>query len=284
MNNTVDQGSPRTPFPTAVFSGDFNTGKSLLINALLRQNLLLISREESMTPPVLVAGKSGGEVLYGARLREEQEIVAQSREQFLSSRKVNGIPCESDALGILTPEMPFRHFVFVDTPGASTQESRPAIPAAAAALDNALFVLVTTLEYWPARHTMSLIREYQMRFPGRFLVVANMTDHVNPNEIRRVRDKGRQRMERNGIAPAPPFFTLSARLELARRNGDDEYRRRIKTEVRELCDAGFDAFRVALYEFEAKASLSAADYDLETLLNSPLAEAVIMNQKGQKVC
>lgn len=284
MNNIIPQDSQGTPLPAAVFSGDFNAGKSLLINALLHQNSLFISREESMTPPVLVAKSDDADVIYGARPRGEREAVPLSREQFLSSRKVGGVPCESDALCVLAPEMPFRHFVLVDTPGASSQENRPAIPAAAPALDNALFVLVTTLEYWPARHTMSLIREYQMRFPGRFIVVANMADHINTNEIRRVRDKGRQRMERNGIAPAPPFFTLSARLELARRTGDDEYRRRIKADVRELCDAGFDAFRVALYEFEAKVASHAVDYDLETLLNSPLAEAVIMNQKGQKVC
>ena len=52
--------------------------------------------------------------------------------------------------------------------------------------------------------------------------------------------------------------------------------------MRELCDAGFDAFRVALYEFEARVSRGAENYDLDTLLNGALAAAVTTNQKGQK--
>ena len=45
----------------------------------------------------------------------------------------------------------------------------------------------------------------------------------------------------NAMELPPRRSSLSARLKLARRMSD-EYRRRIKTEVRELCDAGFDAF------------------------------------------
>lgn len=284
MNMTTFQESQGLALPAALFVGDFNTGKTLLINALLRKNLLFISREESLTPPVFVARGESDEVVYGARPGNGDSPVPRSHEQFLSSRQMDGVPCDSDALGILAPDMPFRHFILVDTPGASTEENKPAIPGVNAALNNALFVLTTTLEYWPARHTISLIKEYQVRFPGRFVVVANMADQVNANEIRRVRDRARHRMERNGIYPAPPFFALSARLELARNSGEDEYRRRIKHEVRELCDAGFDAFRVALYEFEAKVSRGSENYDLEALLNSTLAAAVTTNQKGQKVC
>ena len=282
MNMSLFLESQMLAPPAAVFVGDFNTGKTLLINALLRQNLLFISREESLTPPVFVARSDDAEMMYGARPGAGMTPVQQSHEQFLSSRQMNGLPCESDALAVLAPDMPFRHFILVDTPGASTEENKPAIPPVAPALNNAIFVLTTTLEYWPARHTISLIKEYQVRFPGRFLVVANMADQVNANELRRVRDRARQRMERNGIHPAPPFFALSARLELARNAGDDEYRRRIKHEVRELCDAGFDAFRVALYEFEARVSRGSENYDLDAILNGALAAAVTTNQKGQK--
>ena len=281
MFNQVD--SQQASVPAAVFVGDFNTGKSFLINALVRQNVLFISREESLAPPVFLARGAGADPVYAAFPAGAGPGV-KSHEQFLGTRKIGGQPCDSRGLAALTPDFPFRHFVLVDTPGASSEENRTAIFAAVPATQNALFVVTTTLEYWPARHTLSLIKEYQVRFPGRFVVVANMADQMNADEIRRVRDKARHRMESHGIAPAPPFFPVSARLEAARRHPDDEYRRRVKPEVRELCDAGFDAFRVALYEFEARTSGEGAVHDLETLLNSPLAAEVMTNQKGQNPC
>ena len=256
----------------------------MLINALLHREALFMSREESRTPPVLMAKSQTPEIQYGARMENSGETMVLSRDDFLNARKTNSVPCDSEALAVLLPDMPFRHFVFVDTPGASSLENRPAIPGAATAFDQSLFVLATTLEYWPARHTISLIKEYHARFPGRFVVAANMAEQFNAKEIRRVCDRARLRLERNGITPAPPVFALSARLELARRFGEDEYRNRIKPDVRELCDCGFDAFRVMLYEFEARATIASTAYDLDNVLGSPLADAVIMNQKGLKVC
>lgn len=284
MNTSMQQDVQESPLSAAVFMGDFNTGKSLIINALLRQDILFISREESRTPPVFIARGDVSEALYGARPKEGQDPESKSHEQFLSIRHLKNEPCDSDALGVLLPNMPFRHFTFVDTPGASTDDNKPAILNAAQALDNTIFVLTTTLEYWPARHTMALIKEYHAHYPGRFIVVANMADQMNANDIRRVRDRAGARLERNGITPAPPFFPVSARLELARRRPGDEYRRRIKPEVRELCDAGFDAFRVALYEFEATVSAGSAGYDLDSLLTSTLTTAVTINEKGQDSC
>ncbi len=284
MNTNMQQEFQGPPLPAAVFVGDFNTGKSLVINALLRNSVLFISREESRTPPVFVSRGGVPETVYASRSEETQTTESKSHEQFLNTRHLQGQPCDSDALGIQTPDMPFRHLVFVDTPGASTDENRPAILRPAPALVNTLFVITTTLEYWPARHTMALIKEHHLHFPGRFVVVANMADQMNANEIRRVRDRARHRLERNGINPAPPFFPVSARLELARRAPGDEYRRRVKSEVRELCDAGFDAFRVTLYEFEANISSSGAGYDLNDLLTSTLAAAVTINEKGQNPC
>ncbi len=284
MDTTMQQGLQESPLCAAVFMGDFNTGKSLLINALVRHDILFISRDESRTPPVFIARGDGGDPVFGARQKGESAPELKSHEQFLSTRHIKGAPCDSDALGALVPDMSFRRLVFVDTPGASTDDNRPAILKPAPALDNTLFVLTTTLEYWPARHTMALIKEYHAHFPGRFVIAANMTDQMNASEIRRVRDRARQRLERHGVTPAPPLFPLSARLEMARRMPGDEYRRRIKTEVRELCDAGFDAFRVALYEFEANASPNHAEYSLDTLLTSTLATAVTTSEKGQDAC
>ena len=89
--------------PAAVFVGDFNTGKTQLINALLRRNLLFISREESLTPPVFVARSDDFELAFGARPGAGLPPVLQSHEQFLSSRQMNGLPCENDALAVLSP-------------------------------------------------------------------------------------------------------------------------------------------------------------------------------------
>ena len=278
--NTVSQEQTQDSTPAAVFIGDFNTGKSYVINALLRQPLLFTSREESLAPPVVVCRGDGNEPIYAGRSTEDHLPVTKSHAQLLGTRQVDGQPCDSDVLAVLAPGMPFRQFVLVDTPGASSEKNKSAILAAVPALERALFVLTTTIEYWPARHTMALIHEYHLRFPGRFIVVANMADQANVEEIRRIREKARHRMESNGISQAPPFFVLSARLELARQTPGDEYRRRVRPEVRELCDAGFDAFRVALYEFEARVSTVSVKHDAVSLLQSPLAGAVITNQKG----
>jgi hypothetical protein len=278
---TLNHDSQQVPLPAAVFVGDFNTGKSLLINALIRNNLLFTSREESLVPPVFISRGIGTEPICAGRPPGEQSPIPKSHVQFLGIRQLDEQPCECEALAAMIPDFPFRHFVLVDTPGASSEKNKSDIFPVYKALENTLFIVTTTLDYWPARHTMALIKEYHFRFPGRFVVVANMADQENADEIRRVRDKARRRMENNGIRPAPPFFALSARLELTRRGPEDEYRNRIKKEVRELCDAGFDAFRVLLYEFEASVARHIPDYDIEALFSSTLAAAVVADQKGQ---
>ena len=131
MNTTMQQDLQECPLCAAVFMGDFNTGKSLLINALVRRDILFISRDESRTPPVLVAKGDTTEPVYGSRPAEGLSPGVKSHEEFLSTRHLNGMSCDSDALGALLPGMPFRHLVLVDTPGASTDDNRPAILKAA---------------------------------------------------------------------------------------------------------------------------------------------------------
>lgn len=269
--------------PAAIFLGDFNTGKSLLINALVRRPLLFIGRQESLVPPVLISRAGGKESSYCARSMIDGELVSKSHAQFLTLRQINGKPCEYDLLAALIPDMPFIKLLVVDTPGASSEVNKPAIFPDVDSLRNTLFIITTTLEYWPARHTMALISEYHARFPGHFVVAANMADLVNANEIRRVCEKAGRRMEKYGIHPAPPFFALSARLECARQGFDNEYRTRVKRDVRELCDAAFDAFRLALYEFEARAAQVENPYRIDALMTGMFAGSLTNNEKGRSV-
>ncbi len=262
----------------AVFVGDFNVGKSLLINALLRANLLYTGREESRTLPTFVVRGDGDRILHAAFTPKEPEPILKTHEQFLSLRWDGRGERDYDAAAALAPEMPFRKLMLVDLPGGSSELRACAALPSMRALPNVLFVVATSVEYWPARHTMELIAAHHELFAGRFVVAANMADLLNPDEIRRIRDKAARRMEAFGITPAPPFFTLSARLECARRIPNDEYRRRIKPEVRDLCDAGFDALRVALYEFEALCDETPAAQNAAHVFNHPAARALMAEQ------
>ena len=121
---------------------------------------------------------------------------------------------------------------------------------------------------------------HQEIFGDRLYVVANKADHLNASDVERIQDKAVQRLEDYGITPAPRFFTVSARLEAARRAPRDEYRQRTKRRVRELCDAGFDALRVALYEFEAAHCAPEGAATFEDWVRSPLATSFIATQEG----
>lgn len=57
----------------------------------------------------------------------------------------------------------------------------------------------------------------------------------------------------------------------------------MKREVRDRCDAGFDALRVALYEFEARHAVCAAEIDFHTLFASPLAASLTELPQGAAV-
>lgn len=269
--------------PVAILVGDYNVGKSHLLNALLGDNVLFVSREESRIPPILITRAHMPEPQYAAWKIEHSEVETKSYPQFLGIRQIGDLPCPYDALAVLLPDTPFSRLWFVDTPGGSTETHETALWPAAPPQTHSLFVLAVNIEYWPARHTMQLIAEHQERFAGHFIVVANMADQLNPDEIRRVRDKATRRMEMAGILHTPPFFAVSARLETGRRNPGDEYRKRIKRDVRELCDAGFDALRVALYEFEARNSGRAAATSFETMFRSEVA-GILMSQIKEAVC
>jgi hypothetical protein len=127
---------------------------------------------------------------------------------------------------------------------------------------------------------MDFIAYHRQVFGENLVVVANMADHLNANEIRRISDRAPHRMELYGISPAPRFYALSARLELARGVRMNEYRNRTKRDVRDLCDAGFDALRVALYEFEAAHSGATVCPSFDSLLSAPLAASFVQKQEG----
>ena len=58
MTEELAGADPLVHAPSAFFMGDFNVGKSMLINALLRRDTLYSSNEESRALPTFI-GRSG---------------------------------------------------------------------------------------------------------------------------------------------------------------------------------------------------------------------------------
>ncbi len=268
-------GEGRAPhFPAAVFMGDFNVGKSSLINALLRRETLPATREESRALPTFVARSILREPRYAA-LRRNGDLDAKAHEEFVEIRKDSEHGAAYSSLGAALPGAPFARLVLVDTAGASSDWIQSIRLPRIDGQEQTLFVAVADIEYWSAKHTLEFIAHHHELYGGALVVVANKADHLNAVEIRRIREKAAGRMERFGMSPPPRFFALSARLESARGLPHSEYRRRIKPEVRELCDMDFDAFRVALYEFEARHSEESSCHSFRQLLQSAAPSAFV---------
>jgi GTP-binding protein EngB required for normal cell division len=275
MTETTVPYGPPIQAPCAIFSGDFNTGKSSLINALLRREALPVAREESLSLPTLVGRASGKEAAFAAWSTANSGVDRKTHEEFLSIRRQANNAAGYEALAARFPHVPFNHLLLIDTAGIAGETRETLEVEGLEHRDHALFVVVTDIEYWSAKHTMEFIAFHQDIFGSDLLVVANKADHLNANEVRRISDKATGRMESFGIRPAPRFYTLSARLELARSEPFSEYRQRTKREVREQCDAGFDALRVALYEFEASRAHRDGLSEFSDLFSAPLAASFI---------
>lgn len=265
------------PAPFAFFVGDFNTGKSTLINALLREAVLRTDRQESKALPTLVWRGGSSAPSFGA-LAQDNTFHRKSISQFHGLRQDESNAHGYSAAAVQAPACPFARLVLVDTAGTSSDSGLARAPEFEAPR-NALMVVVTDIEYWSSKHNLDLIANYQESFGGSLIVVANKADHLNMPEIDRVHRNAAHRMEEYGIHPAPRFFTLSARLEALRTDREDEYRKRTKPAVRAHCDASFDALRVALFEFEAACTPEAAREE-EAMLTSPLARAAAGASRG----
>ena len=259
--------------PMAFFVGDFNTGKSTIINALLREPVLRVERHESHALPTLVYRGGQAAAQFGALPPDYKHLHRKSLSQFQAIRDDETNTVGYRALAAQTPSCPFSRLTLVDTAGASSDRDGSA-PPEFGAVRHGLMVVVTDIEYWSSKHNLDLIASYRDAFGDALVVVANKTDHLNMSEIDRVCKKAAQRMEEYGITPAPRFFALSGRLEALRGDRADEYRRRTKPSVRAHCDAAFDAFRLALFEFES-ACLGAAAVEELDLFKAPLAQSVI---------
>lgn len=258
--------------------GDFNVGKSSLINALVRREALVTSRRETRAVTTYVSRGTSDEPFYGGWPGPGDGIDTLGHEEYLATRlDVN--PKTYRVLSARLPELPFSRLALVDTIGTSSEIKASVRLNALEDVSQALMIVVTDIEYWSARHTMEFIQHHRGLMGDSFIVVANKADHLNASEIHRLCDKAASRMEQFGIKPAPRFFAVSARLESARSAGGNEYRSRTKRDVRERCDAGMDALRVALYEFEARHAAGAPAEALE-VLTSPLSQSFLKGFEG----
>jgi hypothetical protein len=280
MTNAAAGGKMGPQPPCAFFLGDFNVGKSLLINALLRRRAMGATREESHIFPTFISRTNDAEASFSALLNQEGDAVEKTHEEFLSLRRETTQPPLYRAVAVRLPKTPFLRLVLVDTAGTSSDTQESFEIKGLTRQDEALMVVVTDIEYWSSKHNLDFIAYHQRVFGSSLMVVANKADHLNASDIKRICERAAQRMERFGISPAPPFFALSARLEIARGPQPDEYRKRTKREVRMLCDSAFDAFRVALYEFEALHAADASCPTFDQLFASPLLKSFMEIQQG----
>jgi GTP-binding protein EngB required for normal cell division len=276
-------GSPDSPVsPTVVFIGDFNVGKSALVNSLLRRETLLCGREETRGLPTFLARSDRREAEYVAYHSGDGTLTPKSHEEFLNIHHERGNEAGYSALGAGLPVTPFSNLVFIDTAGMSSDILDSTDVTHLADDDNLLVVVVADIDYWAAKHTLDMIAAHRENYGHSLLVVANKADRLNYDEIRRISERAQKRMEAYGISPAPAFFALSARLEAARAQGDNEYRQRTKESVRECCAGGFDAFRVALYEFEAVQNAQNPAPPFEDIFSTPLSSSFIENQDARR--
>lgn len=267
-----------TTTPYALFMGDFNVGKSSLVNALVRREALVVSRRETRAVTTYVSRGASDEPFYGGWPGAAGAIDALGHEEYLATR-LDLNPKGYTALSARLPELPFARLALVDTVGISSEIKATARINALDDLSRALMLVVTDIEYWSARHTMEFIEHHRRLMGDSLIVVANKADHLNASEIQRLCDKAHTRLEAFGIKPAPRFFAVSARLEAARYQPGNEYRQRTKRDVRDRCDAGMDALRVALYEFEARHTEPAAAEAL-AVINSPLSLSFLKAFEG----
>ena len=266
--------------PCAFTVGDFNVGKSTLLNALLRRDVLHTSREEGRALPTFIGRNWESCDRYAALDSDGATVSPKTHEEFLRIRHERDRPATAKALTAGCATSPFNDLVLVDTAGMSSDNCESVEIADLVHQENALLLVIVDIEYWAAKHTMDFVAFHQEQFGDRLYIVANKADHLNATDIERIQAKAVQRLEDYGITPAPRFLTVSARLESARRDNRDEYRTRTKKRVRELCDSGFDALRVALYEFEAAQAQRQATATLDDWVRMPLATSFIRTQEG----
>jgi GTP-binding protein EngB required for normal cell division len=269
-----------TPSPCVFVVGDYNTGKSTLLNALLRQEVLHTSREEGRALPTFLCRISENHDRFAAVSARDSSLIPKTHDEFLRIRREEEQPPSFRALAAGCVHAPFNNLVLVDTAGMSTDACESMEIADLKDQEDGLVLVVTDIEYWAAKHTMDFIAFHQEQFGDSIFVVANKADHLNAQEIERIHQKAAQRMEEYGITPAPRFFTLSARLEQFRNEPRNEYRCRTKARVRELCDSSFDALRVALYEFEAARGRRFARPPLDEVVAMPLAASFLASHEG----
>lgn len=268
--------------PCVFVVGDYNAGKSTLLNALLRQEVLHTSREEGRALPTFISRISENHDRFAAVSAKDGALIPKTHDEFLRIRREEDQPSPFRALAAGCVHAPFNSLVLVDTAGMSTDMCESMEIADLKDQEDSLVLVVADIEYWAAKHTMDFIAFHQEQFGESILVVANKADHLNAQEIEKVHQKAAQRMEEYGISPTPRFFTLSARLEQFRREARNEYRCRTKARVRELCDSGFDALRVALYEFEAARGRRLNRPSLDEVVSMPLAASFLAAQEGAR--
>ncbi len=266
--------------PCAFVLGDFNVGKSALLNALLRREILHTSREEGRALPTFIGRSWESCDRFAALSTGGDQVTAMTHDEFLRTRHDSTLPALTKALSVACAASAFSELVFVDTAGMSSDTCESVEITNLVNQESALLLLVTDIEYWASKHTMDFLALHQEQFGERLYIVANKADHLNASDIERIQAKAIQRLEDYGIDPAPRFFAVSARLESARRDPKNEYRCRTKKQVRELCDTGFDALRVALYEFEATHCQRDTPTTGDDWMRMPLATSFIATQEG----
>jgi len=246
--------------PAVAFWGDFNVGKSALINALIHQPLLEVVRGES-TPGFIFIANNGGDgqicwyrfdaLTHDCSVFEQKAMIKWSLTNPTCASKHN-----RDIIVGYLPNLPFSRMVMVDSQGfSSARYDSDARDYLRDAPFEMLSVMVINCEYVGAKHSMEILKEIYESHPDRTVVALNGVDCLELDEILSLQKRTPKRLSTFGIQHVPPIYYLSAKLECERyQKGNQKYRESCKQAVIELCDIQFDRFRLFLYSWEAQHS------------------------------
>ncbi|HNT89422.1 MAG TPA: GTPase domain-containing protein, partial [Candidatus Hydrogenedentes bacterium] len=153
-------GAAAQQAPCVLFMGDFNVGKSSLINALLRREALFASREESRALPTFVTRTDRAEAHFAAYLPEKGRVDEKGQDEFFDIRQDRNNEAGYILMGARLPAIPFSNLVLIDTAGASSDACETIDVSHLATPDKAMLVVVTDIEYWAARHTLDFVKSH----------------------------------------------------------------------------------------------------------------------------
>ncbi|MBF0159905.1 MAG: SEL1-like repeat protein [Magnetococcales bacterium] len=227
---------------TIAVVGAFNTGKSTLINAFLKQEWMPmhINRSTATVNRILAGEQPLIRLVYQDKLQRTPVEWSYGRAEDVLQLIRDAMATQSSSIAhidvLRSGEKWLRHFTIVDTPGLnfSQEDDATTLPYL---YDADVLIWVFLPENVRTRDQQILSRYRQYNPDGRILAVINGRDTLEPQDGQAVLDRVNKLLIQTGIAEQ--VFLISARQALmAQRNQDTAL----------LAQSGFTAITDYLYQ------------------------------------